>query len=121
MDLKLDINGDLDLTGGSASLVTGADRIAQQLKIRLRVFKGEWHLDTRQGMPYRQRILGYKPFSASYATSVFRSAILGVPGVLAVNNLSLEPDLAQRSLAVSFQASGDADLSPIVFEEFLVP
>lgn len=120
MDLKLDVNGDLDTTNGELTIVDGGERMAQQTKIRLRMFLSEWFLDERQGMPWFQLILAVKPFPEEYATSKIRQAILSVPGVISVRNLVLTPDSASRQLTVSFEAIGDADEIPI-FTEFVLP
>lgn len=118
MDLKLDNNGDLDLTNGEMSLVTDGERMAQQIRIRLRMFKGEWMLDQRQGMPYLQELFR-RPYVEALALARFRTAIQGVPGVQHVENLQLELS-ATRQLSVSFEAVGDTE-APIVFERFVLP
>lgn len=120
MDLKLDSNGDLDTTNGELSLVEGGERMAQQIKIRLRMFLGEWFLDQRQGMPWLQLILAVKPFPQEYTSSKIRQAILGVPGVLSVRNLVVSPNVATRNLTVTFEAIGNADIPPI-YQEFVLP
>lgn len=120
MDLKLDSNGDLDLTNGELSLVSGGERMAQQIRIRLRIFLGEWFLDQRQGMPWLQLILAVKPFPLEFASTRIRQAILGVPGVLSVRNLIVSPDPSTRHLTVSFEAIGDGEAVPI-FREFVLP
>jgi hypothetical protein len=120
MDLKLDGTGDLDTTGGELSLVTGAEAMAQQGKMRLRMLLGEWHLDQRQGMPWLQIILAVKPFPAEYAISKIRQALLGVPGIVGVRNLSVTPEVSTRQASVSFEAVGNEGL-PVAFEEFVLP
>lgn len=120
MDLKLDSTGDLDMTNGELSLVSGAYAMAQQIRIRLRMLLGEWHLDQRQGMPWLQLILAVKPFPLEYATSKVRQAILGVPGVVGVRNLSIVPDTSARTASLWFEAIGNEGL-PVAFEEFVLP
>ena len=39
-------------------LVEGAEQVRQQLLIKLKLWRGEWFLDTEFGTPYLQQILG---------------------------------------------------------------
>lgn len=120
MDLKLDSGGDLDTTNGEITLVNGADAMAQQGRIRLRMFLGEWHLDQRQGMPWLQLILAIKPFPQELASTKIRQALLGVPGVVGVRNLKIQYDASARRASVSLEVIGNEGL-PVAFEEFVLP
>ena len=119
MDLKLDINGDLDLTNGDLTLVTGTDRMKQQIEIRLRMFLGEWFLDARSGMPYFQGIFA-KPFDASFTSLKIRQAVVGVASIVDVTNMDLDLNNTTRALSVSFAAIADTG-AEIVFEGFKLP
>lgn len=118
-DLLLDADGDLDITAGALSLVTGADAIAQQIRIALRLFKGEWFLSPSEGMPYYETILqkGTRPAALQ---SLFRRALLQVPGVVEVLSLDLDLDTATRQLSLTFEVSVDGSDQPLVFERFEV-
>lgn len=50
-DLLLDANGDLDLTNGGA-FTDGQPAIAQEIKLRLQTFLGEYFLDSERGLPW---------------------------------------------------------------------
>lgn len=102
-DLKLDANGDLDLTDGNVTLVTGDDAIAQQITIRLRLILGEWFLDTRVGIPYFGDIFVKNP-DLTRVRSIFRQTILGTPGIAAFEEFSLSVDNPTRTLSVEFRA-----------------
>lgn len=53
------VNGDIALDStGRLAVVTGAEALRQKLETRLRLYRGEWFLDTSSGVPYLQRILG---------------------------------------------------------------
>lgn len=54
--------------------------VAQRLFIRLRSFRGEWIFDTTYGVPYWQRILGFKN-KKSTVDKLFQEEILKEVGV----------------------------------------
>lgn len=102
-DLRLTGAQDLDLAGDRASLVTGADAVAQKIGVRLRLFRGEWFLDERVGVPYYEQVLVKNPNLVAIR-SLFRRAIATTPGVEEVTSLDLTVDTAQRRAEVSFRA-----------------
>jgi len=117
-DLVIDpTTGDLQILNGDLSLTSGIDGIAQNIRIRLNFFLGEWFLDTSQGMPYFQNVLVKQPNSQAIR-AIFRKAILTTPGVLSVTNLELDLDNSLRKLSVSFQA--ETTDGTLVFEQDFV-
>lgn len=118
-DLKLGDGGDLDLTAGAVTLVTGSDAIAQQLRIALRLFKGEWFLSPTEGIPYFEQVFqkGVRPAALE---ALFRRALLKVPGVLEVITLDLDLVPETRKLLLTFEVSIDGSDTPLVFERFEV-
>ena len=56
LDLKLDASDDIytDPDTADIAMVTGADEVAQSLKIKLRLFLGEWFENLEAGLPYYQ-------------------------------------------------------------------
>lgn len=118
-DLKLDQNNDLDVSTGSPVMVEDADATAQQIRIRLRMFLGEWFLDTRQGMPYFQKIVGKKRRKA-LIDSIFRKAIATTPGVKSVDSLMQTFDGATRKLIISFSAAFASGQILSFEEEFII-
>lgn len=114
-DLVLSGDHDLDLDLlGRASLVDGADRIGQQIKISLLAFLGEWFLDTTFGVPYFESVLVKSPDRASIE-SIFRARILDVPGVQRVRSLELQVERQLRILRVHFDAdTADGRLERVI-------
>ena len=102
-DFKLDTFGELDLTSGDLVFVTGADAVAQHLKLRLRFIRGEWFLDVRVGIPYYSQIFIKNPNLAAIET-IYRRAIRETPGVDTLDRFDFEFDSATRQLEVSFSA-----------------
>lgn len=79
-DLKLDDNHDLLIRDGRLVLVEGANQTAQQIKIALLTFFGEWFMDTTIGLPYFEQVLIKSPEKAKIE-NVFRKKILDVANV----------------------------------------
>lgn len=119
-DLKLStLDDDLDLTGEQLSIVTGDDAIVQHLSVRLRLFKGEWFLDLRVGIPYYDSILIKNPDLVAIR-SIFRRAILTTPGIASLDALDTEFDAANRRLTVTFTAIKDDGETLDFSKEFII-
>lgn len=102
-DFAMTTAGDIDLSRDDLYFVTGADAVAQHLRIRLRVFKGEWFLDTRVGIPYYSQILVKNPNLAAIQ-SVYRRAITSTPGVDTLERIGLALDARTRVMTLTFSA-----------------
>lgn len=103
---------DLAIAGRDIRLTSGAEQVAQRMKIRLLLFRGEWFLDVRAGIPYYQQVLR-KGIDVNAIASLFRRALRTVPGVTDLLEFSLDYDAPTRRLSVSARAStpfGPADL-----------
>ncbi len=115
--------GDLKLTNGQIRLTqTFKQAVAQHLRIRLQFFFGEWFLDAREGIPYFQRIFVKAP-DLGKISGIFRRVILETPGVVALDNLTLDFNAATRILAISsFNAKLDTNetLTASDFGAFIV-
>jgi hypothetical protein len=109
-DLALSPTYDLELSdAGDAALVDGAERIAQQIKVTLLAFLGEWFLDVSFGIPYVESVLVKGPDRAQLE-AIFRAKIADVPGVRTVRRIDLLIDHAGRTMAIDFEADTDAGL-----------
>jgi len=95
------IAGDLRLVDGQLVLVEDEDAIAQDLRTRLRWFKGEWFLDARTGFPWFERILGQK-VTERVVESLLRKAISSTPGVARIATLRVSIDRPTRALTATF-------------------
>lgn len=106
-DLELDtVDHDLTISPFDLGLVSGAARVAQQVKIRLWFFLGEWFLDVRDGVPYYRDILVKRP-ERDVVEGIFRGEIESTPNVRTVDQLSLDFDSLGRRLDVQFTAQTD--------------
>lgn len=89
-DNDLVITDDLQFTAGLAA-------IAQDCRIAMLMFQGEWFLDLDAGIPYWQSILGQKTTVAKKAAAIaIRSALLAVDGVQEVTKLEVSVDVSRR-------------------------
>lgn len=121
-DLKLDLttgnlarlNGDLCLTDDVSGETT-----QQRVLIRLRLFLGEWFLDTRKGTPYFEQIFVRNPNLGAIEASL-KAVILETPGVVRLLSYSQTYDASARSLSVDFEAEAEGGES-IVINEVLTP
>lgn len=82
------LNGahDLEIRNGKFRAVYGADEVKQRILVALRHFWGEYFLDTSDGVPWYEVILGSKDLKT--VELILRRKVLEVPGVISV--LSLE-------------------------------
>ena len=109
-DLKLALDGsppyDLDLSSGGLEMVTGDDAIVQHLTIRFQLFRGEWFLDRRVGIPYYTDILR-KCARIADIRAIFARTITSTPGIGTLDQLDVDLDTTTRALSVTFQATKD--------------
>ena len=101
IDLLLDSDGDM-VVDSDLHFSTGAEAVAQGIRIRLQMFKGEWFLDLDTGVPYWDDLLGAK-YNEVRARAAFRDAIVSAPGVDELITLKVTFDGATRTLAVSWE------------------
>jgi hypothetical protein len=121
-DFKMDSDGDLDISNGELHIVEGREAVAQEVRIGLRFFLGEWFLETRIGIPYFTDIFKKSP-NLGVIQDIFRRAIESVPGVKRVVDITLDFNATTRTLSLSFSAEttedGEDD-EPLLFQEALV-
>jgi len=103
-DLLLDDKHDLDTSNLGLAIVRGAERVKQNIKIKLKLWTGEWFLDTEAGTPYLEDVLG-KRVSLAGALAAIRASILEVDSVNGISNFSYAFDRKTRVLNYTFEAS----------------
>lgn len=112
IDLLLDADGDLVISGGDAAWSSGIAGVAQGIRIALQLFRGEWFLDLDEGVPYLERdgvsadeaLLGQR-FNEPKALRYFRDAIARAPGVNEIVSLSVTFDGPSRALTATWVVS----------------
>lgn len=104
-DLQLDpFTHDLLVERLDLSVVKGADRVRQNLLIKLRLWQGEWFLDQEFGTPYFQEILG-KQITLNGALAALKKSILEVSDVEDITLFKYDFSRALRRLVVDFEVN----------------
>ena len=88
----LDSNGDYQL---GVMLQNTPKTVGQAVKTRLLLWKSEWFMNTDDGTPYYQDILGH---NTNYDLQI-KSRILGTPNVLEI--LDYSSSVVNRNLSVN--------------------
>lgn len=103
-DLLLSSSGDLSISNGQLQLTpTFGQAAVQRIATRLRLFRGEWFLDTSAGTPYHQKILRAPPDMTSLSTD-FRRVVQGDDYVVSVPTCVCSLVQATRALSVRIVA-----------------
>lgn len=101
-DLKIGVDGDLEIKNGNLQLTSGDDAVRQHLQQRLRTFLGEWFLDLDVGVPYFQDILVKNP-NVNQVDGILKQTILTTPGVVELVSFTMNSDPTARTLMVEFE------------------
>lgn len=112
--IRIDNTNDIQIDNNNLTLIGGREEIAQVLRQRLRVFLGEWFLDTREGIDYYGEILKKAP-DPGQVDALFKNEILTSPGVIEL--IEFELDIVGRQLQLRFTARTDDGI--INFDEEL--
>ena len=122
-DYELDDMGQPTWIGGDISDQPDyATMIAQRIKCRLWLLRGEWYLDQRVGTPWKQRIWR-KGANAETLRHVLTNVITGTPGVRQLVSLDIDYTPETRSATVAFQVLADMHLpvsSGMLDEPFII-
>lgn len=104
-DLYLDpLTGDIAIDGLNASIVQGAERVRQNIYVKLKLFTGEWFLDTEFGTPYLDGILG-KQITLNGAVAELKTSILEVSDVDSITRFDYTFNRQTRNLDVDFDCN----------------
>ena len=77
---KLDSNGDMEFGKGAHNFYKDVpEAVAQAVLTRLKLFQGEWFLDTSAGVPYNTKILGFG--NIPFYDAIIQEIISTTPGV----------------------------------------
>jgi hypothetical protein len=99
-----------------ATLQTGTAEIDQKIRAVLQTQRGEWYLDTTQGVPYFTDVFK-KNASTQVVGSAITAALKRIPEVIEITEMSVTIDASARTSAVSFKAR-TTDGTFLVQEEF---
>lgn len=106
MDIMLDTEGDIFFTEEGDFLMK--ESVAQQIRIKVLWFAGEWRWDPDLGLPYREDLLIKNPNIASFENEL-RKAIFDVTEVVKVEDLSVVFDRKNRNALIKYTALTDLE------------
>lgn len=124
---KLTDDGDLDVTGGRATLVGGVVGFVQGVKARLELVRGQFYLNRKAGLPLienrfvppREAIMG-QPYAHEKLRRAFGAQFMATPGALRMTQFASKFDGALRRATVTargkvfFADTGELDTGEIV-------
>ena len=123
-DIKLNDQGDIDITDGQASIVEGIDAAVQELAIRLQSFQGDWFLDLNDGIPYIGRIF-VKNVNEADVQAIYTAAALKQPSVVSVDRLAITftptTDVRRLDLDAAVTFDDSAESVPVSFSQLGLP
>lgn len=113
---KLDANGDFSAGHGTADFfVDQPEAVAQAVLTRLRLWTGEWFLDTAEGTPYREQVLGVRKRQS--AGPALRKRIAQTQGLEKIDSFYAGYDGEERALSVSAEVTtvyGEASITEVM-------
>lgn len=96
---KLDPNGDYTMGDRKAFFVNSPEAVAQAITTRLKLFVGEWFIDTSDGTPWATEVLT-KRFLGSTPDAVIKQRILDTQGVTEIVEYASNFDGNTRRLSI---------------------
>lgn len=108
--------GDWRFGGGRGDFYQDqVEGVVQIVLTSLRLYRGEWFIDTSKGMPWYEAVLGKHTRQA--IEPAIRAEILGVPGVTRIKTfqLTIDPDTRVASIAAEI----DTEFGPTIVQGVL--
>lgn len=100
-DILLTPGGEIDLTNGKMSLVTGADGVGQKVKLKISSFVGDWFLNLLFGIPYWGSVFRHG-VNEGDLTQIYGEAVTSTRGVASLDELVIAlPESGNRSMGVT--------------------
>jgi hypothetical protein len=97
---QLDANGDYVFGHQQADFYRDVpEAVAQAVQTRLRLFTGEWFLDTTEGTPWRTQVLG--KYTQRVYDATIKARILDTQGVQSIDAYASDLDGNSRRLTVT--------------------
>lgn len=97
--------GDVTVSDGDIAMIDDPRATRQRLEQKLKLWRGEWFLNSEAGFPWLPEILGRRPRPEVVRSLIF-DLVTTDPGIRAIKLLEIEFDpIADRQLRVSFDAT----------------
>lgn len=98
---KLTNTGDYSFGNGQLDFYRDVPAaVGQSVKTRLLLWLGEWFLNTDDGTPYLEGILG--KYSVAQANTIIQDRVLATENVVSIENYQSNIDTENRKLTVQF-------------------
>lgn len=114
---KLDQNHDYVIGNGVSNFYTDIDALAQAIGTRLLLLQGEWWMDTLDGLPLWQKILGkFNGNNRSVIDGLIRDRIQNMPAPwsnLIINITGLSSSYNPSTRAYTYQCIVNSIFGPI--------
>jgi hypothetical protein len=104
-----------DYTIGKPFLVNSPECVAQAISTRLKLWRKEWFVDTTDGTPYNEQVLGKR--NERSPDVAIKQRILGTPGVISIASFISAFDGNMRQLTIT--ATVDTLYGPASVSEVL--
>ncbi|HGJ5857345.1 hypothetical protein [Arsenophonus nasoniae] len=85
--------------GDNTFLTNTADAVALAIKTRLSLWQGQWFLDSEEGTPWLQSVLG-KPYLDAYGMAI-KQRILDTQGVTTLTDFNVSQNPTTRKLTIT--------------------
>lgn len=102
LNRRLDENFEPTFGQGQQDFISDTEAVAQAIRTRLLLLQGEWWLDTTDGLPLWQQILGTRN-NVQSINILIQDRILGTPQVKSITSMS--GNLDHNTRAYSFTAT----------------
>lgn len=104
-DIALDItSGDICINEKDFLMIDNAERVAQQIKITLQFWLGEWFLNISDGVPYLEYILVKNP-NKNHIIQIFTEKILSVEDVISIESIDITLNSKERNAEITYNIS----------------
>ena len=106
-DLALDSSGDLVIEAGDFKLLQGTDAIAQECRTALGLLTGEYPFNVELGTRW-DTLLNNKLVTDAQIIAEVRRVLVGVQGVLGVDNVAIERNTVNRTATITATVTTDS-------------
>ena len=94
----------LKLVNKNLTFTTKTDvYVAQKVRTKLKMFRGEWYLNINEGIPYREEVFIKNP-NLGLIEDIFKITILSIPEISELLSFTLIYDVNFRKLTINFNA-----------------
>lgn len=108
-DILLDADGNRLLVGGDYGFADGIQAVKQGIEVRVRLFLGEYWLDTSKGVDWIGKIL-IRNANPAIVKAEITAAIAATPDVTRVTNVAYTVDAVARTVSITYDVASTEGL-----------